>query len=59
MITFKWMDVGNHRAVFLDGKRVGTIKRVNGGWQYFPKGQKYGGEIFKNISECEESLVSD
>ena len=62
MITYKWEDVGNNRAVFLDDRRVGTIKRIGTygndfkGWQYFPKGKKDGGEIFKSLSDCEDSL---
>ena len=42
--------------VFLDGKYVGKIRRMDGGWQYFPKGDKQGGQVFKKLSECENSL---
>ena len=59
MITFKWKDIGNNEKVFLNKKHAGTIKRVEGGWQYFPKGHKTGGEIFKKISECEDSLKEE
>lgn len=55
MITYKWADVGNNEKVFLGGKYVGTIRRVDNGWQYFPQGEK-GGDIFLKISECEDSL---
>ena len=37
-------------------KRVGTIKPVEGGWQYFPLNHKIGGEIFKTIPEVQKSL---
>jgi len=63
VITFKWVSVATEEAVVLDGKRVGVIKRIECqdgkfcGWQYFPKGQKEGGEKFKKLSECEESLL--
>ena len=63
MITYKWANVGNNENVFLDKEYVGTIKRVKGGWKYFPKGSKAvldaGGEIFKNLSECEDSLEGE
>ena len=59
MITYKWKVVGFKELVFLDGKLVGAIKKVEGGWQYFPKGDKIGGEIFKKISECEDSLENE
>jgi hypothetical protein len=45
--------------VRLDGKRVGTIKPVEGGWQYFPYKHKQGGEIFKTIDEVQKSLEFD
>ena len=56
--------------VYLDGKHIGEIREVeNGtfsrfeipifGYQYFPKGQKEGGEIFSNLSECKASLEAE
>lgn len=42
--------------VRLDGTRVGTIKPVEGGWQYFPLRHKQGGEIFQTITEVQKSL---
>jgi hypothetical protein len=42
--------------VRLNGKRVGTIKPVEKGWQYFPLNHKQGGEIFKTIEEVQNSL---
>ncbi len=42
--------------VRLDGKRVGTIKPVEGGWQYFPLHHKQGGSIFNTIDEVQKSL---
>ena len=35
--------------VRLDGRICGEIRKVDGGYQYFPKGQKVGGEIFGSI----------
>lgn len=42
--------------VYLDGKRVGTIKRTDEGYTYYPKGQKTGGETFPTLSKCIKSL---
>jgi len=56
--------------VKLDGKVVGEIREVprfesvegreglmaKKGWQYFPKGSKTGGEVFKTKGECMYSL---
>lgn len=39
-----------------NGKRVGTIKPVEGGWQYFPINYKHGGEIYATIGEVQKSL---
>lgn len=46
--------------VFSDGKYIGTIRRVKEfievRFQYFPKGQKEGGELFKTLTACQNSL---
>ena len=43
--------------VYLDNKHVGNIFEIQGkGWQYFPKGQKEGGEIFASLALCKKSL---
>lgn len=42
--------------VRLNKKVVGTIKRVKGGWQYFPLNHKKGGEIFETIGQVQRSL---
>lgn len=38
------------------GKRVGTIKPVKGGWCYFPLNHKRGGEVFPTLGQCQKSL---
>jgi len=43
--------------VRVDGRIVGEIRKVEGGFQYFPKGQKTGGEIFKSVSAVQRSLT--
>ncbi len=45
--------------VRLNGKRVGIINPVEGGWQYFPKNSKCGGEVFKTIDLVQKSLRED
>lgn len=42
--------------VKLDGKYIGDIKSVAGGYQYFPKGSKTGGDIYATIQSCKDSL---
>jgi len=53
-ITYKQQK--NGQAVYLDGKRVGTIWRVATGWSYFPKGQKKGGETFPSLAKVKASI---
>jgi hypothetical protein len=45
--------------VVLDKKKVGKILVKNGTYQYFPKGQKTGGEVFNNLRDCQKSLGCD
>lgn len=45
--------------VYLDKKRIGAIKFVGTGWQYFPNGWHKGGNIFPTISEVKKSLGVD
>lgn len=42
--------------VRLDGKYIGDIKSVKGGYQYFPKGSKSGGDIYPRLELCKNSL---
>ena len=49
--------------VYLEGKHIGQI-RINSAegertpqrYQYFPNGQKQGGEIFSSLEACKASL---
>jgi len=50
-ITYK-----TETTVILDGKAVGKIKELDGGYQYFPKGSKVGGEVFTHLRLCKDSL---
>lgn len=45
--------------VFLYKKFVGTIEKVDGGYQYIVKGGKYKGEVFSSIELVKESLEGD
>jgi len=44
--------------VYSGGLRVGTIRAVEGGFRYFPKGSKVGGEVFTTIAAVKQSLES-
>lgn len=50
-------------AVYIGRTRVGVIKRRDGirpkgkaGFQYVPKGQRIGGEVFPTLAACKLSL---
>ncbi len=43
--------------VKLDGKHVGEIRKAKDGYQYFPKGEKKGGDIFKTVPDVQNSLL--
>lgn len=46
--------------VYLDGKRVGCIYKVEGGYQYFPgKVKNLGGFIYKTIKGVKADLEHD
>ena len=47
-------------AVRIEGKIVGHIKGVDGGFAYFPKGKGMPrGYIFKTIKECENNFIEE
>lgn len=45
--------------VKLDRKVVGEIHKVGGGYQYFPKESKTGGEIFRSLYDTQMSLYDE
>tara|TARA_R110000772_G_C13310332_1_gene440630 strand:- start:32212 stop:32409 length:198 start_codon:yes stop_codon:yes gene_type:complete len=45
--------------VRLDGKLVGYIHNVYGGYKYYPVGDGSGGETFSTVSEVKKSLEVD
>jgi hypothetical protein len=64
MITYKGYGVPIGKrpfelAVYSNGRRVGAIVNKGGGWQYFPKGSKEGGDIFPILRECKNSLEGE
>lgn len=64
MIDYQFIDGprGSWKVrVKLDGKAVGAIKLVEGGFAYFPNGSKRGltAEVFKTVRDVQRSLESD
>ena len=43
--------------VRLDGRVCGEIRKVDGGYQYFSKGCKAGGDVMKTITAVQRSLA--
>lgn len=58
MITYKQIEVGKV-AVFLVGKRVGTIVTDAGGWRYYPKDAVVGGTKFPTLALVKASLEAE
>lgn len=56
MIVFRWFDAGTIRSVFRDDYKIGTIRRVEGGWSFRPLFARKGLEVFKSMSDCEDSI---
>jgi len=58
MITYEQIQkkTGTHSIVKLDGKTVGQIKPVPGGYAYFPKGSKRHGNILPTLREVKNTL---
>jgi hypothetical protein len=58
MITYG--KCNNGITVKLDGVRVGTIRSVPNGWQYWTRtafgGTATRGEVFSTVNECKRSL---
>jgi hypothetical protein len=45
--------------VRVSGRISGEIRKVTGGFQYFPKGQKTGGEILDTVTKVKRTLRDD
>jgi hypothetical protein len=58
MLRYIFIDE-NRTKVTLDGKYVGNILAVNGGFKYFPKGKPSDAQIFPKLSDCKKSLESN
>ena len=52
---------GQGIAVYLSGKRVGTIESVNGrnGFTYFPAGSRKHGDVFPSVWQVKKSLEAE
>lgn len=42
-----------------DGKIIGEIRKVDSGFQYFPKGSKSGGDILHSVTAVQRSLSDE
>ena len=58
MISYSLTKAGQTQ-VKLEGKVIGSIRLSARGWQYFPYGQRKGGQIFRTLRECKESLEGE
>ena len=45
--------------VKLDGKKSGVIIRVDGGWKYFPIGQRASGQVLPSVAAVMRSLEGE
>lgn len=45
--------------VRLDGTKVGEIRSSDGGWRYYPKGSKDGGEWYRELEHLKQDLEGD
>jgi len=54
-IRYETQAGGRDVVVRLEGKVVGDIRKVEGGWQYKPKGARPGG-VFPTLEACKASL---
>lgn len=43
-------------GVYLDGRKVGEIRRIPGGYGYYPKGKKECGEVYRELNACKRSI---
>ena len=57
MISYKLDAKAKNVKVYNGKKHVGDIKKVLGGFQYYPKGYKISdGEVFLTLAGCQRSL---
>lgn len=59
MIKYKENAKTHNIIVQLDGKTVGEIRKVADGFQYFPKGQTVGGQVWSTVGECKCDIEGD
>lgn len=46
-------------VVRLEGRVVGVIYQVVGGWQYIPVNYDTGGDTYKTLEACQRSIEAD
>lgn len=59
MIAYQQNRKTGAEVVKLDGRVIGEIRPVSGGYQYFPKGQKTGGTVWPSITGCKRDIEGD
>jgi len=57
-ITYKDVS-GAEVAVFMDGRRVGTIRPILAGFRYFPLHATVGGNRYATLAEVKRSLEEE
>jgi hypothetical protein len=57
--TFHHFPNNSDVDVLLEGRIVGRIRYTVQGWQYVPKGQQDGGEMFPTLYDCKKSLSTE
>lgn len=60
MLTYKTRNVSNNEVidVYLQGKKIGSICKVQGGYQY-QINSKHKGEVFPSVQAVKYSLMND
>ena len=57
MLTYIYGEEKNSPVkVKLDGRLIGEIRPVKGGYMYFVKNTKYKGDVYPTIRACQKSL---
>jgi hypothetical protein len=60
-ITYVYSPTGSQKPIIvkLDGKAVGKIQQVAGGFRYMPAGSRTGGAVLPSVAAVQRSIESD
>ena len=59
-VEYRWLHRGVSRSVFVGNDKVGTIKRIRDGWQYFVlRSHKSNHKIFNTLCEAEYDITNN